>query len=194
MAAERSRLAFDPKFEGPFAAWTYKYVNANLWKFADQYTFEDMIQEAAMKFAVCVRKYPMVDEPKHFMALYKQAVANHFIKLAKKASLNRAHINDNYSLSIDADDEHPKFEPAGEQSPAELMCLWRTAPVEVKRLIKLLASGKLRNEPMWRYANGTRETSNEYWARQLGLDPAKVDLFRMARSHFFPEAYGEGHS
>lgn len=78
-------ITYRPKWEGPFEAWSRKFVAANLWRVSALVEYEDAVQECAVVFSRCCKYYiGTVDNPAWFMALYIRSVNNTFHMLASK--------------------------------------------------------------------------------------------------------------
>lgn len=88
MALERKAL-WEPAWKGPIEGWTVNFTAKNLWRVAPLYEFEDLIQDAYTVFLRCVRAYPEVFEPAHFMSLYQRSVMRHVIDLSNCRSAER---------------------------------------------------------------------------------------------------------
>lgn len=53
-----------------------RIINKNLWRLSNAMQFDDIYQEAYLKFLTLRKKYAgVIDSPKHFMSLYKTALA-----------------------------------------------------------------------------------------------------------------------
>lgn len=71
-----------PKFEwrGVFENYARSFVHKNHWRVRERFgSEEDALQEAALVFMDCLRRYSdRVEEPKHLMALFKRMLATHW--------------------------------------------------------------------------------------------------------------------
>lgn len=191
----RERLNFDPEFNGKIAGWTTNYIHRNFWKFCSNYEFEDLVQEAYIKFLQCRDRYVSVREPAHFMSLYQTSIRNHFSDLAKKIRDGRQcvvyenEIGDGYTVALATLAGH-----LDNEGPRNILI--RQAPKEVRRLISSMLDGGaevFRRHKTLRRVNGgssaskklsVRETTNEFLCRLLRCDPLEVNVREMAISHF----------
>lgn len=82
---------YRPEWRGIFEGWSKQWVSKHHWKVRHHCpTFEDAVQQCGLVFAYCNKYYVgKVDNPAWFMALFKTAVSNTWIKLAKRDSRTR---------------------------------------------------------------------------------------------------------
>ena len=191
----RERLNFEPEFNGRIAGWTTNYIHKNFWKFCSDYEFEDLVQEAYIKFLQCRDRYVSVRESKHFMSLYQTSVKNHFSDLAKKIRTGRqcvvfeSEIGDEYLVALSTLAGH-----LDNDGPRNILI--RQAPEEVRRLISSMLDGGAeafrRHKTLRRAKDGeltkrkfsVRETTNEFLCRLLRCDPTEVNIRKAAFEHF----------
>jgi len=81
--------AYKPSFEGPIQGYATNTITKQLWRFQPGYDRDDLLQEAWLVFARCASRYPLLDTPQHFMALYKSALKRHLDALSTKVSRAR---------------------------------------------------------------------------------------------------------
>jgi len=76
---------------GAFEGYARNWVRKNFWRVREVcITEEDALQDCAMVFARVSNKYAaLVNDPSWMMALYKQALANHFHNLSTAATSRR---------------------------------------------------------------------------------------------------------
>src|SRR3954467_6068762 len=60
-----------PSFTGEIEGWTMNFLKVNLWRVARTMDRDDCMQEARCVFLRVADKYRDVNDPAHFMALYK---------------------------------------------------------------------------------------------------------------------------
>lgn len=174
-----------PVFAGPIEGWTVRWSSQHLWRVAEAMEWDDVMQEAYLVFLRCSNKYPVLDTPQHFMALYKRAWVNHFNDLSTEVSRNRA-----ASLSLDDDGESQGIqEPAGDlDTNGHLRIMIEEAPKEVRMVLSLLlnAPQELVDVALAGW-NGTdrRKTANgsKRICQMLGL-PQHLDVMGMVRDYF----------
>jgi len=76
-------LTYKPEFKGPVEGYSVNFITKNLWRVEAGFQIDDLKQEAYVVFLRCVRLYPHLETPQHFMALFKTAWTNHFNDLAR---------------------------------------------------------------------------------------------------------------
>ena len=79
----RIYLDWEPSWDPEISGWAGKFIDKHKYKIDPIYEFEDLIQEAYCKYLLCIERYPQVVVPRHFMALFKSALFNHFFDLAR---------------------------------------------------------------------------------------------------------------
>ena len=73
---------FIPRWTGPIEGYTINLVRRYYPQLAAEHEFEDLLQEAYIKYLICVRTYKgRVDNGAWFMSLYKRALTNHLPSL-----------------------------------------------------------------------------------------------------------------
>lgn len=81
----RPKIRYTPQWEGPIAGFTVNAIRRVFPSLASRYEFEDLLQEARIKFFMCCRAYQgKVDNPAWFMSLYKRALVNHLNTLTER--------------------------------------------------------------------------------------------------------------
>jgi DNA-directed RNA polymerase specialized sigma24 family protein len=71
-------LAFAPTWEGAIQQWACKCIRNNRWRCDRIHEFEDLLQDAHMLFEKLAAKYPRINAPQKFMAIFKAAMNNAF--------------------------------------------------------------------------------------------------------------------
>jgi hypothetical protein len=131
-------VPYMPTFEGPIQGYIANNIQPNLWKWSPLYEREDMMQEGYLVFVRCAGKYPNLDTPQHFMALFKMAWSRHCVDLAKKATKARAQV----SATVVDDEGRGRArerEAVGDHdNDGALLTLLRQAPREVIMVLNLL--------------------------------------------------------
>lgn len=169
----KRRFKFVPTWEGPIEAWAIGYALTNVWRVQPEHDVDDIMQEARILFLRCRELYwPNVQEPKHFMALFKMAFTNKIINLSNRRT-RRGEVQIDYD-SIEAKrrvadhalDEVDIYDLASANEPLE-------------RLIRQLVDSTMSPRPM-RLGKGQpfrrkRETTNQFLARIAGVD-ASTDV------------------
>lgn len=166
------------RFDMGMRGWILTTARDNLWRVAAWYDLDDLIQEGYICYAICAKKYPHVEQ-KHFMALLKTCFNNRIHDLASAKARSIVAVE-----PIEGADECKFNYYYAHDSENDILfnVLLQQLPAELKQLVKtLLNDGK--DIPMQRTANGSRETTNSYLCRLLGLD-SKVDLVTVFKEHF----------
>lgn len=125
--------AFEPEWKGPVEGYVVNFLTKNHWKIARTCPREDALQEAYCIFLRIKRRYPELDTPQHFMALFKTAWFNQFTDLANLDTRQRAEC----AMPVDA--EGNEFELTGStDNDGMLAVMIREAPREVTMVLSLL--------------------------------------------------------
>lgn len=160
---QRNRLEFFPKFDGPIKGWAINYINKQLWRMDSYIEFDDLLQDAFEYFLQVKKKYPDVDNPRHFMSLFQSCLRNHFHDLAKQ---RQRHITiEDYCKDT-----------SSEEDMDMLLLEFAECPQLVHELALVLNN---KDTP----DNVERKTTNEYWCGLLNLDPAKINLRGLVKQH-----------
>lgn len=178
---------YSPAFEGPIEGYVMNFINKHCWKVARAYQREDLKQEAYLIFLRCVGKYPDLETPQHFMALFKTAWNRHFIDLANEDTASRilvqapvATMEDGYEVpyEIAGDTDHDgHLSLLLEQAPREIsmvLNLFLNAPQEILDLSLGSWNGRDR-----RYKAG----GSQRICQMLGL-PQNRDVLKEVEEYF----------
>lgn len=126
---------YTPEFKGKIEGWTVNYLKREFWRVEAIMEWQDVLQEAYIVFMRCAAKYPHMDTPQHFMALYKRAWTNEFNDLSSEATKLRALVPD----VREVDSEETPMEAAGElENEGYLRILVSQAPDEVRSVLCLM--------------------------------------------------------
>lgn len=124
----RAAVPFQPCWVGPIEGYTINAIKRYYPKLQAVYEFEDLIQEAYIKFIVCCRSYSnkkgnsargRVTNPAWFMALYKTALNNHLTGLVQR---------------------HGRYNFLEYSDPAELDMVTEADPGELMHVLKILGN------------------------------------------------------
>lgn len=128
---------YQPVFKGPIEGWTVNYTKPQFWRVESIMEWADLLQEAYIVFMRVAAKYPALDEPKHFMSLYKRAWVNQFTDLSNEATKLRTFVTDH--TEAEGFDRSMTNEPVGEtDNGGFLATALRQAPEEVRRVLALM--------------------------------------------------------
>jgi hypothetical protein len=160
---ERPRLQkFSPEWNGACSGFAYNFSRQNLWRCFPDYDLEDLVGEAQIKFCECRNRYPNVEEPKHFFALFKISFIR---RINTIASNRRKKIGIPFSVlkhddAAEANQERQMVnrgrrlkagEPVSEDdclAEAEMELMKETAPEHIKGLIQNLVDAEVHARPL----------------------------------------------
>lgn len=128
---------YSPAFEGPIEGYIMNFINKNCWKVARAYQREDLKQEAYLIFLRCVGKYPDLETPQHFMALFKTAWFHHFTDLANEDTASRIMVSPVYKTTEDGTTEVVYEAPGDSEHDGYLSMLLEQAPREISMVLNL---------------------------------------------------------
>lgn len=126
---------FTPEFKGPIEGYVVNYLKREMWKVSRTQEYEDMMQEAFYVFLKCKARYEdTVNEPQHFMALFKTAWFHHFTNLTIKDTARRHEV----AGPMKSDEEGEVIEYMGEtNNEGQLAVMLRQAPAEILQVVNL---------------------------------------------------------
>lgn len=174
---------YTPEWKGPIEGYVKNFLGKNLWRLKGTHDHDDAINSAYVMFLVCAQKYPMLDTPQHFMALFKTAWTNEFNDLSVKAGNARKAIAMTDLGRVDEDGEQidTPLESVGELDNAGTLALMvRQAPREVLLVLNLFLSApqELLELAMVSWSrSGKYQAGGERWVeKMLGLKPGTCPI------------------
>jgi len=178
---------YSPTFKGPIEGYVANFATKHGWRVSRLHQREDIIQEAYLIFDRCVKAYPDVETPQHFMALFKRAWSNHFTDMANDDTRSRVICQ---HTEFETDDLTVSFEPVGElDGDGYLAVMLRQAPREIGMVLNLFlnAPQEMRDIALGAWS-GKRDTrckagGSKRICQMLGLDPSK-DVMRAVEEYF----------
>jgi hypothetical protein len=192
MVGKRERLreepAWEPRWEDHEAA-ARNIIRKSVWRVAPLYSRQDLLSEAWIVFDRCVRRYPAVVDPPHFMVLFRRALTNTIHNMATRRT--RSIYQDGGTIrslqAIVADgsrSETADFLEARPENHEDERFRLRVRDLEPMLLPLLDAADDIRHPKKGRTVrdrtrlnpDGSRMTTNEYLCRLAGYDPASTDL------------------
>ena len=182
----RSRL-FSPSFVGPVEGWVRNYIRRNAWRVPIDYGPDDLYQDAYAVFLRIADHYPDVRSPRHFMALFMRAYANHITNLSN-ARTTRASWESMLIDPLEIEEQtNALIECPDHLGERLLRRQIKTGPRAIKRLLGIMHIDRLTFEraatpPRVKRCRRRRETTNEYFCRLVGFDPEMIDFAGMIRS------------
>jgi len=181
-------MVYVPVFAGPLEGWTVNYCRQHYWRVKRSLPWEDLMQEAQLVFLRCKAKYWYVEEPKHFMALFKTAWTHQFTSFSVADS-------DGRFITSGAEDDEQAPDGVGElTNDGELAVMLRQAPREVLMVLNLLLSAPTEIMDIalssWNGQDARCKTGgSERICKMLGL-PANLDVMQMVVDYFRPPKQG----
>ena len=157
-----------PQWEGTFENYSRSFVYKNRGR-AEQTlpTRDDALQECAVVFTRIISKYgTTVTEPRHFMALYKTALANHWIDLVRKQALRPV-------LTPMTEEIEKQWKEQGDIDGTPVQLLWRQASRELKAVLTKIANGP--QEIVNLLLDENAPNTNLLWQR-IAQTPCEHDL------------------
>lgn len=127
-------MTYQPIWKGPIEGYVTNQLQKIMWRVASTMDRDDVLQEAYIVFLRCSTKYPDMDTPQHFMALFKTAWSRRVHELANK---------DTAAGVGQCEDEHAEQdrELIGELDNVGIVhTLIRQAPREVMMVLTLFLS------------------------------------------------------
>lgn len=188
----------DPYLDEGMRGWIISTAKKNYWRVASYYELDDLIQDGYLCYAKChsryrhltIKRHPLKDDRRRFMALVQIAFINHITTLSwKRTRLDPVPLS---AITQSETGQAVSLEALLPSAPEEasVAVLLASAPAEIKQLFQVLVDEALSLGDMLRQKGSRRrdirrETSNEYFCRLVGLDPQKVDLVAAVNQHFF---------
>lgn len=181
----------DPYLDEGMRGWIEKTARQEHWRISWM-EIGDLVQEGYFCYCKVKRAYPQLatveaptkEQRKHFQALLTTTFTRHLHTLAAKEKGARL-------VRIQAPTPNEEVAVWERLVPPQaeagtLATLLAKAPPEIAQLFKLLTSDGLDLVAYARRKVGRRElreTTNEYYCRLLGLDPAATDIITQAKSY-----------
>jgi len=173
-----SSRKYNPLWKGFIEGFVVNYLKKNYWRVESYMTYEDVMQEAHLKFLYVKSKYTALKTPQHFMALYKRAFINEFNDFAILATKHR------HEVCEEAQDEEVSGELAND---GELSVMIEQAPSDVKLVLQLLLTAPVEVLDMfssvWKKRGKYRDFGNEHLCEILGLE-GKTDIVGKINKYF----------
>lgn len=175
-------MSFVAEWAGPIEGYVVNFLSKQHWKIKRTVPWEDAMQEAYCVFLRCKRKYPDIEEPQHFMALFKTAWYRHFTDFTNEDTASRVvgpHVVDEHGSAPEA---------VGElDNDGALALMIKQAPREVTMVLTLFlnAPQELLDLALgsWRADRRMKVNGSEHINKLLGL-PADYDSMQAVRDYF----------
>lgn len=185
MVARRQLKLYDPIFKGPIEGYVMNFLRANTWRVDRTMEHDDMMQEARVVFLYLSQKYPTIDTPQHFMALYKTAWFNRFTDLTHKDTRSRHVVS--YSQNEDEGDDYIGAIAGDLSHDGALLTAIRQAPSEVQSVVSLFLNAPVElldlASAAWRSRGHNRDHGNAMLCKMLGVK-TDTDLVGMVETYF----------
>ena len=134
---------YQPEWTGPIEGYVVNFLAKNLWRLSPTHDHEDAMSEAYITFLRCAARYPMMDTPQHFMALFKTCWANEFNDLSTKATNARKAVPLSQLARVDENGDEVEYskDTAGAlDNDGALALMVQQAPTEVLMVLNLFLS------------------------------------------------------
>lgn len=182
-------MSYTPEWKGPIEGYVVNGLAKNLWRLKPTHTHEDALQDAYVMFLRCAARYPLMDTPQHFMALFKTAWTNEFNDLSVKASNARVAISMTDLCRVDENgDEIATADSIGERdNDGALAVMIKEAPHDVMLVLNLflVAPQELLELAMatWRKSGRHSPAGERQVEKMLGL-PAGTNPLEKTERYF----------
>lgn len=176
--------AYKPEWSGSIEGYVVNFVSKNLWRVAPTHDRDDAMQEAYVCFLRCASRYPMLDAPQHFMALFKTTWANEFNDLSVKATKARKSVPLSQLSRVDENGDEVEYSREGAgctDNDGALAVMIAQAPKEVLMVMNLFLNAPAEllevAQAAWK-SSGKNSPGGERWVEKvlglkLGTDPIK---------------------
>lgn len=164
----RIQLNFVPEWEGAVQGWVVNYIKKNVWRVEPELDFDDLLQEAYLKYHKMTQYYPEVVEVRHFMSLFQISFINHLHRLSNKRTRKGMYVSEYFTPNGDPVQavDMQEAEPV-DLYEAELRMLLEDAPKPLAILAVRMLNSETR--PVHRRSvGGRRETTENYLCRLAG--------------------------
>lgn len=135
---ERAAINWRPEWSSKIEKWTAFHINRNMWRFDRIEGFDDLMQQARILFWELSVKYPAVNEPSHFFALYKTSLLRRF---TDKARARRKSVTDQHTS---VDDAMLDACMGHTVNAGQMNLLLEEMPDELKLVLGALTTGRVR--------------------------------------------------
>ena len=181
-------MPYSPTFKGAIEGYVANFAAKHGWRVSRLHQRDDIMQEAYLIFDRCVKAYPDVETPQHFMALFKRAWFNHFTDMANDDTRSRVMVQ---HTDFEADDGGlVAAEYVGElDGDGYLATMLRQAPREISMVLNLFLNAP---QEMLDVALGAWSGSRDKRCKaggskricqMLGLDPNR-DVMKAVEEYF----------
>ena len=183
-------FTYRPEWSGALEGYVVNFLAKNLWRLTPTHDRDDAMQEAYVVFLRCAAKYPLLDTPQHFMALFKTSWMNEFNDLSVKATTARKSVPLSQLARIDENGDEVEYskELAGAtDNDGALALMIRDAPKEVMLVLNLFLSAPAEllelASATWK-KNGKYSAGGERWVeKMLGL-PTGTEPIKLTEDYF----------
>jgi len=133
---KRVRLSWHPTWTPQIEKWTAWQIQKNLWRFDRAEDVDDIMQDAHLLWVKLERKYPIVNEAAHFVALYKTSLSRMFLDKVKRKSRSIS--------SFPTEELTEELSLEGMPNLGHLNLLLEEIPDELKSVLRALTTGRVR--------------------------------------------------
>jgi hypothetical protein len=162
----------DTRLDSGGRNWLIKTAKQNLWRVANWYELDDLIEDGLLCWQIVLAKYPQVVARPHLMRLFQTTYRNHLHQLANK----RTQTTETCMAIL------PDLLP---DPDAELLLRVQEAPQPLRAcLLALLARPQAAGQCR-RYAGGQRQTTDS-WLKGLANVISDVNVAEQLREFLKP--------
>lgn len=181
---------YRPEWKGPIEGYVVNFITKNLWRLSPTHDRDDALQDAYVAFLRCAARYPMMDTPQHFMALFKTWWTNEFNDLSVKATQARKAVPLSQLARVDENGDEVEYskETAGAlDNDGALALMVQQAPKEVLMVLNLFLTAP--NELLelatkaWQEHGRYSPGGERFVERMLGLKPG-TDPIQQTKEYF----------
>lgn len=182
----RNALLYIPEWKGPIEGYVVNCYTKKGWRTAALMERNDFMQEAYLVFLRLNHKYPRLDTPQHFMALFKTSWHRHYTDLSyADSSLRTMPLQS--QLTRDDEDANT-LEAVGDlENSGILATMIRQAPSEIKQVLALFlhAPSELLDaaSSSWKNSGHNSDCGNKMLCQALGR-PEGTDVIGAVHEYF----------
>lgn len=174
---KRATLNWRPEWTQKVESWTAYHINKNLWRFDRIDGFDDVMQQARILFWELSLKYPSVNNPNHFFALYKTSLLRRFTDKARART--RSLIDQDVSVDLEADTTILGYTT----NAGQINLLLEEMPDELKIVLGGLTTGRVRLK-LDKPTTSTRHRENHNMRLRRRFDLAMANPVGELRNYF----------
>lgn len=189
--ARRQLRRIDLQPDEGAVGWIHAYARRNFWRVSSWYELKDLVQDGYLHYYRCVDRYSaVVENRRHFMALFKRVYSVHIITLSNHRTQLTEVPFASMAVAVDGQDTEYRVEEVlgAVSESATGWVLIREAPKEIRAVLSLFSMDSMLSRVCQPHkSDGTvRETTNEWLCRLCGYDPTKINLRGQVEAYLSP--------